>query len=219
MRASSGFFTSIKRCFLAVPFGLFMALPAHAVIINFDDLTLVPSDPDVPCFCDYPLTNEYASQGLIIEGGFLAEYGEEDKNTVSGPNYLLGSNYLRLSFVGTLPTFISMIVSAAHEEAIYFDVFGSDGLIDEQQTNGYAGPHNDTPYTPNQLMTFTSAEGISSVVIEGFYNLRTSAMIDDLTYEYTSVPAPSSLVLLGLGLLGLAWCRRGNAVGSGARKR
>ena len=208
MHTRSDFIAILKRLFLAVPLGLLVSLPTYAVVINFDDLTLVPSDPEFPCFCDYPLTNEYESQGLIIDGGFLAEYWEGHENVVSGSNYLLGSIYLQLNFVGTLPTFVSLIVSAAHEEAIFFDVFGAAGLIDEQQTSGYAGPYNDTPYTPNQLMTFTSAEGISSIVIEGFYNLRTSAMIDDLTYEYTSVPAPSPLILLGLGLLGLAWRKR-----------
>lgn len=187
----------------------FFSGAAQAVLINFDDLVRVPDeDPMQSCFCNHPLTNEYETDGLLIDGGFLMEYYEDDENKVSSPNYLLGSHYLTLSFVGKLPTFVSMIVSAANQEAIYFDVFGTAGLIDEQQTKGWAGPDDDTPYTPNQLMAFKAAEGISSIVIQGYYNLRVSSIIDDINYEYSSVPAPASLWLITIGLLGLAFQRR-----------
>jgi hypothetical protein len=194
--------------FTAGFFSVVLAAGAQAVVVNFDDLVLVPSDPEFPCFCDHPLTNEYESQGMIIDGGFLSEYFDpEGEDTVSGPNYLLGSDYLTIKFIGALPTFVSMFVSASHQEAIFFDVFGSDGLVDEQQTDGYAGPDNDTPYRPNQLMTFTSDLGIAAIHIVGFYNLRASAMIDDITYEYAAVPEPSGFALLCLGLLGVVWQR------------
>ncbi|MGM8226663.1 hypothetical protein ACSV5M_08775 [Cellvibrio sp. ARAG 10.3] len=184
----------------------FFSGAVHAVLINFDDLTRVPDeDPMQSCFCNHPLTNEYEAEGLIIDGGYLMEYYEEDPNKVSSPNYLLGSHYLTLSFVGKLPTFVSMIVSAANQEAIYFDVFGTGGLIDEQKTNGWAGPYDNTPYTPNQLMTFNAAEGISSIVVQGYYNLRVSSIVDDITYEYANVPAPSPVILLSLCLVLLGY--------------
>lgn len=192
----------------------FMAGPAKAVLIDFDDLTYVPSDPDFPCFCDTPVTNEYESLGLIIDGGFLLPYQDWNPNVVSAPNYLLGANSLRLSFVGALPTFVSMVVNAALEEAILFDVYGEDGLLGRHRTDGYAGPDESTPYTPNQLMTLTYAQGISYIVIEGYYHMRTSAAIDDLRFEYTSVPAPATLFLLGLGLLGLTLRKRADALQS-----
>lgn len=177
----------------------------NAVVINFDDLVWTPLDP--PCLCDQPLTNEYESQGLIIDGGYLMAYDPNDDNVISPDNYLLGSDYLRLDFVGTLPTFISMIVNSFHEEAIYFTVYGQEGLIEQQQTDGYAGPVS-TPYRPNQQMTFTHAQGIASIAIHGFYNMRTSAKIDDLTLEYADIPAPSTLFLLLSGLLAMIWMRK-----------
>ncbi len=183
----------------------FLSGTTHAVVINFDDLTLIPSDPEFPCFCDHPLTNEYESLGLIIDGGFLGEYGEEYDHVVSGPNFLLGSDTLQLSFVGQLPTFVSMFVSSVREEVIFLKAYGVGGLVDEQQTDGWGGPHNDTPYTPNQLITLASSQGISSIVINGFYNMRTSAVIDDLTFEYANVPGPSPFLLLVSGLLVLGW--------------
>lgn len=187
----------------------FLSGTTHAVVIDFDDLVLDPDHPDYPCFCSHPLTNEYESQGLVIDDGYLSMYSDEYEYAVSGPNYLLGGNYLRLSFVGPLPTFVSMYVSSFHGEAMFLTAFGADGLIEMQQTSGWAGPDRDDPYTPNQLIAFTSAQGISSIAIEGFYNMRVSALIDDLNFEYTSVPAPASIILLLSGIVILMWRRSG----------
>jgi hypothetical protein len=203
------FFTMLKKT--VAPAAIFFSLSllssvSHAVLINFDDLVREPGDSEFPCFCDHPLTNEYEAQGLIIDGGFLAEY-DENSAVQSGPNYLLGSNFLTLRFVGTLPTFVSMYVSAASMEKIFLNAWGTDGLIGQQQTEGDSSPDEGTPYVPNQFISFTSATGIASITLEGFYNLRVSSMVDDLTYEYASVPEPTPLMLLALGLLGLG-CRK-----------
>lgn len=176
---------------------------AQAVVINFDNLTYVPSDPDFDCFCDHPLTDEYLSQGLLIEDGFLSTYGYRDPvNVVSAPNFLLGGNQLRLRFVGALPTFVSMYVSAGLQDAVFLNAYGDHGLIDSKQTSGYAGPFNDTPYVPKQHVSFASELGISLITLESFYGSRVSADVDDLTFLYGSpVPEPSSLALLSAGLL------------------
>src|ERR1035437_9650726 len=84
----------------------------QAVTINFDDIPYIPGSGLDPAAFDYhPLTNEYLSRGLQIERGYLAVYGSDYPSPVSQPNYLLGSHFLQFSFVGALPTFVSMYVT------------------------------------------------------------------------------------------------------------
>lgn len=173
--------------------------PAHAVLIDFDDIKHIPADDMFPHFSDHPLTDQYIDQGLLIDGGFLVGESHADG---SNDNRLLGSNFLLLSFVGKLPTTVSMYISAAFGQAVFLNAFGEDGWFAKQQTSGYAGPHSDTPYTDNQLVSFYSPTGISAISLEAFYGLRTGAVVDNLYYDYaTPVSEPSLLILLMCGLL------------------
>jgi hypothetical protein len=178
---------------------------AQAITINFDDLVYIPGD----CFCDNPLTDQYQSQGLLIDDGYLAltQNLPDSENAVSPPQYLLGGNILQFNFVGALPTFVSMYVSSFFEESIFLNAFDAVGQVTSVKTSGWAGPEDNTPYQPNQYVSFTSPLGFSGITIEGFYNMRVSAAIDNLTYEYASVPEPSSLFMFSVGLLGFGCLR------------
>ena len=186
---------------------------AQATFINFDDILYVPVDPESPNFYDVELTNQYADKGLLVDGGFILSYEGTDPGTVaSQPSFLLGSNFLTLSFIGELPTFVGMYVSSSFEESIYLNAYNSSGLVASKNTLGYQpdeNEDNDGGYTPKQYVTFNTSAGISSITVENAYNMRVSAIIDDLTFtRSTSVPEPSSVLLLTLGLLGLVVTRR-----------
>lgn len=205
---SSFYFSILKRALVtASSLLLGVGLNAHAVVINFDDLTLV-SDPVMPCFCDHPLTDEYLAQGLRISEGFLGSYYPSDSHIVSSPNYLLGGQSLSLSFVGELPTFVSMYVTAPRQDAAYITASGPGGWSEEKQTPGWAGPFLSTPWEPKQFISFESATGIARIDFWSWYYTRTSVDVDDLTYEYASVPEPSSLALLVMSLLGVVCFRK-----------
>jgi hypothetical protein len=186
---------------------------AQATFINFDDILYVPADPESPNFYDVELTNQYADKGLWVDGGFIMSYDGIDPGTVvSQPSFLLASNLLILSFTGDLPTFVGMYVSSSFEESIYLNAYNSTGLVASKNTLGYQpdeNEDNDDGYTPKQYVTFNVDAGISSITIENAYNIRVSALIDDLTFtRNASVPEPSSVILLMLGLLGLAVTRK-----------
>ena len=180
------------------------SVPAKAVVINFDDLVYVPSWPE-DFFGDHELTDEYEDQGLLISGGFLSVWHEGTGPSVSEPNFLYAGHDLRLKFIGELPTFVSMYVSANSEQAVYLRAFDSSSeLIASHTTDGWQGFDTDPPYVPNQLVSFNAQGGISKIFISDFYFRRTGAMIDDLTFTYSAqVPEPGSVFLFGLGMLAI----------------
>lgn len=175
------------------------ASSAQAALINFDDLD---HDGD-PVFYSNPLTDQYQQQGLLIDDGYLLQYWEDDEALVSSPNYLLGGHFLQLIFMDPYPTFVSMYVSTHRQDVVYLNATTAAGSVVSRQTLGWAGPFDDTPYTPRQLITFALEEGIKTISVTSFYSTRTSAMIDDLVFETARVPESSSLLLLLTGLLGL----------------
>lgn len=185
-------------------------LTAHATLITFDDLIFAPT---TGCFCDQPITNQYASLGLLVNGGFLAQGGPA---VVSPLNYLLGSNSLTLSFLDPLPTLVTLYVSAVSADVIYLNAYSATGLVQTVNTQGWAGPFNNTPYTPQQFVSLSNVGGISQVNLQGFYNRRLEASVDNLFFGApTVVPAPPIFPLMGIGLLAwifLARRRRANIV-------
>lgn len=217
MRTSQPFLfaASIKRILVLATIALSLGLAsgtARAVLIDFDDIPyLIPgSDADPTHFAYHPLTDEYLAQGLLIDGGFLTEYASSDTDAVSRPNFLLGGNFLTFSFVDTLPTYVSMYVSEVNEFAVGVSVYGTSGLLYEMLTAGWPADGSDVypPYEPNQFVSFSAPSGISSITLTSVANLRTSAMVDDLTYTVALVPEPSSLALLAIGFAALLWRSR-----------
>lgn len=203
MMTLSGLISLVKKQVVYLPLGLLLALPAHAVFIDFDDLEYVPSHPVFDFFADHPLTDEYLDRGLLIEGGFLASWGNSNpESIISAPNYLLGGNWLSLIFVGdVLPVYVSMYVTAGNGDAGYLEAHGADGWVELQQTPGEAGPQT-RPFQEKNFISFYHSPGIQSITMWSYWGSRVSLIVDDLTYEY-AVPGPSPLVLLGIGLLAL----------------
>ncbi len=207
-------FSTFKRFFAyfaAIVLLSSVAFKANAVLINFDDLTYEPVDPEFPFFADVPLDNQYLSQGLSISNAYLLPYyfdPSEDPGTdpdvISGPNYLLAGasgDVMTLSFVGNLPTYVGMYVGAFSREMIFTDAYGPSGLISSLYTAGDGGPFNDqSPYVPRQYLSYESATGISKIELWGWYGSRVSGYVDDITFTYSEVPEPSPLILFGLGV-------------------
>jgi hypothetical protein len=169
---------------------------AQAVLVTFDDLTLSP-DPD---FDSTPVTDQYQHLGLMVDEGYLR--GPDVDNPTQS---LLGGPYFRLHFTGPLPTYVSMFVSSPHQDQVRVSAWGPSGFIDDVYTDGWAGPDNETPYRPNQYVSFHGASGISQVNLDAFYFLRTGAAIDNLYFgNVPAVPEPASLASLAAGLLVLS---------------
>lgn len=205
-------FNRVLKHLVALVLSSFLAVNAHAVLINFDDLTYVPVDPEDPFFADVPLDTQYLSQGLSISNAYLTTYDSaDDPDFISGPNRMLaggGGEYMTLSFVGALPTFVGMYVAPFSGEMLFLDAYGPGGLLASIHTIGDGGPFNPSaPYVPRQYVTFESAMGISSIDMSAFYSTRLTGYVDDITYTYADVPEPSSLLLFGLGALALGYRR------------
>ena len=94
-----------------------------------------------------------------------------------------------------------MYVSSAFEDAIFVNAFGPSGFNALVQTLGYAGLPDDIMYADKQYVSFYSPTGISDITLTSYYGARIGAFVDDLNFEYTRVPEPSSLVLFAIGLL------------------
>ena len=105
-----------------------------------------------------------------------------EKIIVFWGRFYLGSDSHAVGIDVTGPNYHSLVVSSGEIR----------GMTDDQGT----------PYIPNELFSFYSPTGISSIRFAG----QSGNYIDDLTYTYggeVSVPEPSALILFGLGLLGL----------------
>jgi hypothetical protein len=186
----------ISACFAAIIFTSVLSFHAHAVVINFDDLTYVPENPDFPSFGDVPLGDQYRSQGLLIDNAFLLPYAPDD-DIISWKNYLLAGamgSPMTLRFVGELPTYVGMYLGGNPLGVLYTSVYDQSGVIasHEKENGGW------------EYVSFESATGISRIEMFASQQTRVSgAVIDDITYTYASVSEPSSLGLLLLAALAL----------------
>ena len=186
----------ISACFAATILITIFSASAHAVVINFDDLTFVPLDPESPSFGDHPLGDEYASQGLWISNAYLLPYTADEK-IISGSNYLFAGasgSSMSLLFFGELPTYVAMYIGGNPVGTLHTNAYGPSGIIasHEKEDDNW------------EYVTFESATGIAEIEMWSTQQHRVSgAKIDDITYTYASVPEPSSLGLLLLAALAL----------------
>lgn len=208
--------TAAAHAFVACLTALHMGA-AHAVLVTFDDLTLSPD----PSFDSTPVTDQYQHLGLMVDRAYLR--GPVADNPTQS---LLGGPYTQLRFTGTLPTYVSMFVSAPNQDRVWVSAWGPSGLVGSAYTDGWAGPDNETPYRPNQYVSFHGASGISQVNLDAFYFLRVGAAIDNLYFgNVPAVPEPASLASLAAGLLVLSagWRvtrrRRDSSLGKAAAPR
>jgi hypothetical protein len=174
---------------------------ANAILINFDDL-------DPAAFVDANgelvfVSKEYEAQGLIISGSaYLIEWSQWN-TPASLPNYLVGPGF-SLGFIGDLPNYVSFKVGSSTGSAVAIDAVGPNFAryaISSGEIHGMTDD-NGTPYIPNEVFSFFSSTGISSISFSG----QSDAYIDDLIYTYSdaTVPEPTGIILLGIGFLGLA---------------
>ena len=107
-----------------------------------------------------------------------------------------------------MPTFVNLSVSSALQDRIYVSAYGP-GYAYTVATSGFAGPHNSTPYVPNELVSFEAPGGISYLTLTSFFNFRVGPIADNLYFgPVPAVPEPSSWAFAGIGLLLLAAGRR-----------
>lgn len=176
------------------------AAGAQATLITFDDLP-PPYPPDE--FASTPVTTEYASLGLIVNEGYLVGSGVPGSDQA-----LLGAPTMSLSFTGTLPTWVSLYVSAPNQDQVYVHATGP-GWGASVTTDGWGPPGTQTPYRPNQYVSFHSVSGISDLRLSAFYFLRVGMVIDNLYFgNVAPVPEPEAMLLLATGLLTLAVARQ-----------
>ena len=190
-----------KLSFLYFSLFFIFSNSANAVLINFDDLD--PNDYSYEGGNPY-LTNEYASQGLVFENAAYLLAWSGSAPSVSSPNYVGGPGF-GFKFIGELPTSVSFYLSSSSHMAVFIDAFGPNYTFHTTSSGeNHGGWPEDlgSPYIPNELFSFYSPTGISSVEFSG----RGDVNIDDLAYNYSlaQVPEPSAFILLLIGLLGLS---------------
>jgi hypothetical protein len=204
----------LKYTALLFLIALVLTNPVRAASITFDDIPYIPVDPDWPQFDDVYVTDQYLSEGLLIEGGFLGRRYPLEEN-LANPQFLFGSNFMRMTFVGDrLPNYVTMTVSSVFESyANVINFYGPNGHLYEMITSGFDGWEPYKPYRPDQPISFTSLTGISEITFEGALNMRWGTLVDNLKFKSsprTAVPEPGLLLLfcLGGGVLVLSRCRR-----------
>lgn len=172
---------------------------AHAIFIDFDDRVAPPANPfgcETIEPCGLILSNEYESKGIVFQGFSWLVGGVLPDGT--NDNKVLGTNGIWIDFVDSLPNFISFNVNSPHQaEASYFSVYGeNEELLFIQHSSGWTGlEETSTPYIPGELVSIYSSERIKSIYIESLYGLRVGPTIDNLTFEYKTVPEPTTLLL------------------------
>lgn len=186
------------------------SLNANAVFLDFDDIVAPPFNPfgcETPTTpCGLILSNEYQSQGLTF--GIDAWLAGEVQTDGTNKNKVVGLNTLYLFFTDALPNFISLnINSPLGHEASYLEVWGKNGFLFTHVTSGWRGIDEETPYIPDEFISFYAPEQITQINIFSFYNHRSGPSIDNLTFEYRTVPEPSLLLLFALGVAGIIRAR------------
>jgi len=197
------FFKNFKSLMgLGIGFLLIFSSSANAVLLTFDELDqsdYFDANGDLT-----PLSNEYESQGLIFRSSAYL-IGRQEGDPITYPSNFVAGPGFGFEFVGdNLPMFVSFNLGSSAGIAVDITVQGPNYFKSIVSSGEIVGMTDDpgTPYVPNELFSFTSRTGISSVYFSG----KAGNYIDNITYAYSSptqVPEPSTFLLIVIGLLGL----------------
>ena len=183
---------------VAITFMLLAPQLSHSAIITYTDSatwSALAGSVDTEDFNDV-----FLNAGLTTT---LSANGDID-TTVAGHLYddlLAGSRSTLFSFDTAITAFAGDIfdlepggVGAGIEVAVLFEGGGSDIITDIITANGFWG--------------FVSDTAISEVSLLDFGGARERYAIDNLVYSAQAVPEPATLMLFGLGLLGVGFSKR-----------
>ncbi|OUR92515.1 hypothetical protein A9Q81_16325 [Gammaproteobacteria bacterium 42_54_T18] len=199
---SKSFFTKLA----AGSFLLSMSITSNATVINFDDFTA----PGL--FADQtPLAEEYAGLGVHFSGSgevlnSSSSFGVGLSLPFSSPNFLAFNSSANASPPET--------ISFDYEiNSFSLDFAGSIGLIALSAFSGGNFVDNVFLYSSTATdwsnISLTLAETFDSVVFD-VIDVDNTFVVDNLTFTgaIRSVSEPSSVLLFGMGLIGLAGSRR-----------
>lgn len=177
----------------------------EAMTIDFEGLTDLT-----------PVTNQYSSIGVDFSGATVLTAGislnEFEFPPYSGSNIVFDDGGpMTLAFNTPLLDFGAYFTYSTPLTLSFYDALNNlEGTVNSAFSNNTA-LSGDPGSSPNEFLNFVWNSGISSVIIAGD-PAGGSFTMDDLTA--TSVPEPSTLLLLGSGVIGLIGWRKRNKFNS-----
>lgn len=169
---------------------------AYATTIDFE--TLTDSDPVTTQFSGLTFSN-----ARVLTAGI--SLNELEFPPSSGANVVVDDGGpIRIDFASAV---LSVSGRFTYLQSLTITAF--DSLLNPVATSNSLFGSNlalsgDVGSSANELLTLNHAGGISRVLMTGNVAGGSSFTLDDLTYTAASVPEPSTLLLLGAGLVGLA---------------
>lgn len=191
------------RVFAIVSFTC-LAGTVNAGLIDFEEFGTQPS-----LFSNQePLDSEYSSLGVNFSGGWeiVNERGGFGVNARSGEHFA-AYNTLTAGITDTLTIEFDGVVNSA--SGFLGDLSPTSWVV-----TAYLGLNEVSllnlvnPFQGYVEFSFNSL-AFDHITIQGSSN---AAVLDDLSFETNSVPSPSTIALLGLGIAGMGLTRRRGSI-------